>query len=201
MVGVIRQPAFLLYDYQLLKTLPHEEWVNGFAEILKHACIKDATMFKLLEKHSINYFKKNKEALSLLIQRNALLKAKVVKTDEWEQGDRKLLNFGHTLGHAIENTYQLPHGHAVTIGMVMAAFISQKILNFKQTDRIITLIKQYELTPFFEFDAQDALNKMMADKKRINNTIYYILLEKIGKAVYRPLPIKDVQEIVTTLSR
>ena len=141
MVGLIRQPSFLLYDYSLLKSLPKEEWVNGFAEIIKHACIKDGAMFKLLEENGLRSFQNDPVLLNKLIQRNALLKSKVVQQDEFEKGDRKLLNFGHTLGHAIENTYQLPHGHAVTIGMVIAAYISRDIFNFNGAERIVSLIK------------------------------------------------------------
>ena len=82
---------------------------------------------------SLNDFQKDTKLLNKLIQRNALLKSKVVQEDEFEQGDRKLLNFGHTFGHAIENTYQLPHGHAVTIGMVIAAYLSENIVGFKDS--------------------------------------------------------------------
>src|SRR3954466_5235588 len=99
MVGLIRQPAFLLYDYSLLKSLPKEEWINGFAEIIKHACIKDAAMFMLLEKNTLSFFQKDITATAKLIQRNALIKTKVVVDDEFEKGERKILNFGHTLGH------------------------------------------------------------------------------------------------------
>src|SRR4051812_35372984 len=108
MVGLIRQPDFLLFDFAFLKSLPREEWVNGFAEIIKHACIKDAPMFSLLEQNKLSFFQKDMVAFAKLVQRNALLKTKVVLNDEFEKGERKLLNFGHTLGHAIENLYQIP---------------------------------------------------------------------------------------------
>jgi 3-dehydroquinate synthase len=98
MVGLIRQPQFILYDFSFLKTLPKEEWVNGFAEIIKHAAIKDAIMFAELESQNLNYYRKDSAAMASLIKRNALLKTKVVISDETEQGDRKLLNFGHTFG-------------------------------------------------------------------------------------------------------
>src|SRR6187551_290848 len=153
MVGLIRQPAFLLYDYSFLKSLPNKEWINGFAEIIKHACIKDAAMFKSLEQHKLRDFQKDNELLNKLIQRNTLIKSKVVQQDEFEQGDRKLLNYGHTLGHAIENTYKLPHGHAVSIGMVIAAYISRDMLQLKDADRIAFLIVKYGLTAFFKFNA------------------------------------------------
>ncbi|HEY0298312.1 MAG TPA: 3-dehydroquinate synthase [Arachidicoccus sp.] len=201
MVGVIRQPKFLLYDYSLLKTLPQCEWTNGFAEIIKHAAIKDAAMFKLLETHSLKDFQKNKELLGKLIERNALLKAKVVQLDEFEQGDRKLLNFGHTLGHAIENKYQLPHGHAVSIGMVAAAYLSKALLGFVSSERLIKLIEAYGLTAFYDFDVQDALRKMLSDKKRVNNNINYVLLKKIGQSIYKPLTIEEIAPVIESVGR
>lgn len=200
MAGVIRQPDFLLYDYSLLKSLPKEEWTNGFAEVIKHACIKDAPMFKLLEQHKLSDFQKNKVLLNKLIQRNALLKAKVVQEDEFEQGERKLLNFGHTLGHAIENTYQLPHGHAVAIGMVVAAYLSAGLIGFKGAEKVVNVIKQYGLPAFYAYDADKALQLMMSDKKRVRDVIYYVLLEKIGKGVIQPLSVNEIAPIVKQLA-
>jgi len=201
MVGLIRQPEFLLYDYTLLKTLPREEWINGFAEIIKHACIKDAAMFTLLDEHKPADFQKDKVLLNKLIQRNALLKSKVVQIDEFEQGDRKLLNFGHTLGHAIENTYKLPHGHAVSIGMVAAAYLSASLLKFKDAGKIATLIVKYGLPAFYKYDAGKALENMRADKKRISKEIHYVLLEKIGKGVVKPLTMDIIAPVIKQLSQ
>ncbi|MEX6686710.1 3-dehydroquinate synthase [Danxiaibacter flavus] len=200
MVGLIRQPSFLLYDYSLLKSLPKEQWVNGFAEIIKHACIKDAAMFKLLEQHKLTDFQKDKILLNKLIQRNALIKAKVVEQDEFEQGDRKLLNFGHTLGHAIENKYQLPHGYAVSIGMVVAAYLSVNEAGFKGVERLVSLIEKYGLPAFAQFDVEEAIQMMRADKKRIKDELHYVLLEKIGKGIIKPLTTKEIQPILEQLA-
>ena len=100
--------------------MPQDQWVNGFAEIIKHACIKDEELFDLLENNSLNFLKSSTEKTDELIKTNVDIKYNIVTNDEFEKGDRKLLNFGHTLGHAIENIYALPHGHAVSIGMVAA---------------------------------------------------------------------------------
>lgn len=197
MVGLIRQPHFLLYDYSLLKSLPEEEWINGFAEVVKHAAIKDAAMFKLLEQHSLSDFQNDASLLNKLIQRNAVLKAKVVQEDEFENGDRKLLNFGHTLGHAIENDYSLPHGFAIAIGMVVAAHISEQYTGFAATEKLVRLIKQYGLPTFLRFNVDKALQNMMKDKKRFKKELHYILLEKIGKAKVEPLTFEDIQPIIT----
>lgn len=199
MVGLIKQPSFLLYDFSILKSLPKEEWVNGFAEVIKHACIKDAAMFTLLEQNKLSFFQKNPSELSKLVQRNALIKTKVVVADEFENGDRKLLNFGHTLGHAIENLYQIPHGHAVSIGMGVACKISSSVLGFKETERVVKILKQYGLPPQFDFDKAEAFRILKNDKKKSNQSINYILLKKIGKAEVIPLSFDQIQTLLNDL--
>ena len=200
MVGLIRQPSFLLYDYSLLKSLPKQEWINGFAEIIKHAAIKDAAMFKLLEQHSLKDFQNDAALVNKLIQRNAVLKAKVVQEDEWENGERKLLNFGHTLGHAIENDNSLPHGFAIAIGMVVAAHISEQYTGFAATEKLVAVLKKYGLPTFLKFNTDKALQNMMKDKKRFKKELHYVLLKKIGKAVIQPLTIEDIQLAITNFS-
>ncbi|WP_118952245.1 3-dehydroquinate synthase [Taibaiella helva] len=193
MMGLVRQPEFILYDYTLLDTLPEEEWIGGFAEVIKHAAIKDAGMFALLEQHTLADFRKDKALLADLIHRNALLKANVVREDEWENGDRKLLNFGHTLGHAIENNYELSHGQAISIGMAFAAKISEACTGFKETERLTTLLERYQLPVQFAFDSRQALHYMMADKKKAGEKISYVLLDAIGSAVVQPLSIDEIR--------
>jgi len=195
MVGLIRQPSFLLYDYSFLKTLPLDEWQNGFAEIIKHACIKDAAMFKELQQHRLSDYKKDVSLLKKLIERNVMLKTKVVLADEREQGERKLLNFGHTLGHAIENMYELSHGQAISIGMTYATIISQQLKGFKDTDAVVSLLANYGLPTFAGFDAKKAFRVLQKDKKKDDVSIHYILLEKTGKAVVQPLLFVQLKEI------
>ena len=195
MVGLIRQPAFLLFDTSFLKSLLKTEWQNGFAEIIKHACIKDAAMFRLLQNHKLSDFQKNSKLAASLIERNVLIKTKVVVGDEFEQGERKLLNYGHTLGHAIENMYELSHGQAISIGMTYAAIMSQHLKRFKGAEEVVSLLERYGLPTFAEFDTQKAFKILMMDKKKDNVSINYILLEKIGKGVIQPLLFVQLQEI------
>jgi 3-dehydroquinate synthase len=195
MVGLIRQPAFLLFDPSFLQTLPKKEWQNGFAEIIKHACIKDAVMFRLLQKHKLSDFQKNEKLLTALIEQNVLIKTKVVEADEFEQGERKLLNFGHTLGHAIENMYELSHGQAISIGMSYAALMSQQLKHFTGAEAVVTLLDQYGLPTFAKFNTKKAFKILLMDKKKDNVSINYILLEKIGKGVIQPLLFVQLQEI------
>lgn len=194
MVGIICQPSFLLLDAALLQTLPENEWKNGFAEIIKHASIKDVAMFKNLEENNLDFYKKRKNELNALIHRNALLKTRVVQQDEFEKGDRKLLNFGHTLGHALENQYELSHGEAIAIGMAFASSLSQKINGFKNADRIVGLLNQYGLPTAFEFDKDKVIAVLKMDKKKTKDSINFILLEKIGKAYIQPISIHQLYE-------
>ena len=198
-VGVTRQPLFILHDLIFLNTLPESEWQNGFAEIIKHACIKDAAMFKQLQSHDLKYYRSKKKELCLLIQRNAKIKLNVVQKDEFEQADRKLLNFGHTLGHALENQYELSHGQAISIGMTYASEISEQLLGFKQTESVVKVLEQYGLPTYANFNKQKVFDVLKMDKKRARKEMNYILLEKIGKGIVLPIPLKDLEKIITKL--
>jgi 3-dehydroquinate synthase len=194
MVGIIRQPSFLLFDPFLLQTLPDHEWRNGFAEIIKHASIKDAAMFKQLEQNDLTFYQKKKKELAALIQRNVLLKTRIVQQDEFEKGDRKLLNFGHTLGHALENQYDLSHGQAISIGMSYASKLSQKLAGFKNVDAVVGLLDRYGLPTFAEFDKEKVISVLKMDKKKTKDFIHFILLEKTGKAFIREISIQQLYE-------
>lgn len=199
MVGTIRQPAFLLYDYSLLKTLPREEWVNGFAEIIKHAAIRDAALFRELEKNKLSTYQKDKSALARLIRRNVTIKSTVVEKDEFEHGERRLLNFGHTLGHAIENLYGLSHGQAISIGMVAACMISEQFTPFKDTDRVISTLKKYGLPTLAEFDTKEVMNVLRKDKKKVKDTMNYVLLNKIGVGIVKPIPVNELEKLLQSI--
>ena len=192
MVGAIKQPSFILQDLQFLSTLPETEWQNGFAEIIKHACIKDAAMFRNLELNDLAFYIKHKKEVSSLIRRNVLLKAKVVMQDEFERGDRKLLNFGHTLGHALENQYELSHGQAISIGMTYASDLSHKLNGFKSTKRVPAVLEKYGLPTYAQFDKDKVIHVLKMDKKKEKNFINFILLQKIGKAVIEKISIDQL---------
>ena len=199
MVGIIRQPAFILHDMVFVNSLPQSEWENGFAEIIKHACIKDAAMFQQLESNSLKKYQTKKTLLCELVQRNALLKTKVVQKDEFESGERKLLNFGHTLAHAIENMYAFSHGQAVAIGSTYACHISEQLTGFKQTARVVALLSKYGLPTYAEFDKAKAFDILQKDKKKVSTTMNYVLLEKIGKGVVKNIPLNQLESIITKL--
>ena len=196
LIGFTNQPSHILYDWTFLKTLPETEWQNGFAEIIKHACIKDAPMFTLLQNKNLKYFQHKKTELASLIERNVKIKIKIVLSDEFEKGERKLLNFGHTIGHAIENQYKIPHGHAVSIGMTYAASISKEICNFKKSKEISHLLLNYGLPTKIKIDKTKILDAISMDKKKNGDEINFILLNKIGKGIIKSLPIKEFSKFL-----
>ncbi len=198
LVGLIRQPEFLLFDFSLLNSLPQQHWVNGFAEIIKHACIKDCVLFELLENETLENFQLDEKKLSNLVKKNVAIKTAVVVQDEFEQGDRRLLNFGHTIGHAIENNYQLLHGHAISIGMMAACSLSVTLNEFPvlDRDRVARLIEKYQLPIHQKTDWKKIWEILKMDKKRAGKEMNFVLLNKIGEAVVYPIPMGQLQDLI-----
>ncbi|MFC5045744.1 3-dehydroquinate synthase [Aquimarina hainanensis] len=190
MVGVISESEMVLVDTNYLGTLPAEQMRSGLAEMLKHGLIKDQTYWKKMSDLS----KLTTEDLDLLIYDSVIIKNEIVTIDPTEQNIRKFLNYGHTIGHAIESFYlthpDLPtllHGEAIAIGMIMEGFLSHHLLDLSkealseiteiilQTFPKVSIPKQYE---------QEIINLLIHDKKNENGTIYFVLLNKIGEATY-----------------
>lgn len=192
MVGTITQPKFLLYDMSFLKSLPELEWRNGFAEIIKHAAIKKADLFRELEGASLQHYQQDPAALQKLIQENVLLKAGVVQQDERESGERRLLNFGHTLAHALEKKYELMHGEAVAIGMVFAAKLSAALCGFEKVDVLATVIANYGLSTSLRYDKDTVFDVLKRDKKKEGDVVHFILLQHIGTAIVKKISLTDL---------
>jgi len=197
---VIRQPDFILFDFRFLQSLPDQQWINGFAEVIKHACIKDRSLFELLEAHRLKDFQSDTDLLFKLIEKNISIKSGIVANDEFEDGERKLLNFGHTLGHAIENVFRLPHGYAVSIGMAAAAAISteRKLLQEAERERIVALLEAYQLPVYIDIeDARESvMQNLKMDKKRTSTTIDFILLNRIGEALIQPISFTEIDRLM-----
>jgi 3-dehydroquinate synthase len=195
LLGTIQQPEFIFYDTRFLETLPAAEWSNGFAEVIKYACLFDRALFDELSQHDLGNYQNNSEALQLLIERCVNWKNNIVLADEHENGRRKLLNFGHTAGHAIETVHKMPHGFAVGIGMLIACNISETILQLDVTIRqqLETLLQRYGLPVAANIDTEAVLSVLKMDKKRSAGSISYILLEDIGKPIIRELDFDEIQ--------
>jgi 3-dehydroquinate synthase len=201
LLGTIRQPEFILFDYSLPLTMPDDEWHNGFAEIIKYACIMDATLFTYLEENRDKAMQRDVAILEYLVERSVELKTKVVLEDEFENGSRRWLNFGHTLGHAVEKLENIAHGKAVAIGMVAAAKISEKLKGFPtaQTNRLIRLINDYQLPVTLTSNKEEVYNIFRMDKKREGDAIHFVLLEEIGKALTQAVPISELKQLLDEL--
>jgi 3-dehydroquinate synthase len=200
MLGVIRQPEFLLFDYDLLDTLPETELYNGFAEIIKYACICDAGLFHYLEENRNKALSRDRQVIAKLVERSAEIKSEIVQQDEFENGKRRLLNFGHTIGHAVEKIEKIAHGQAVAIGMHAAASFSEQLSDLSGEDkqRIKQLIESYHLPVHLQSDPQKIEQLFRMDKKREQNFIHFILLEKIGQAVIKPVTLDNIKQLLTT---
>lgn len=193
-VGNIRQPGFLFYDVSFLDTLPMAEWRNGFAEIIKHGAILDKKLYEEVATNTIATYQKNTSLLEKLISKNVAIKTGIVQKDEFEKAERKLLNFGHTLGHAIENTYELSHGEAISIGMVAAAYIAEQLGNKPSKESLITTFTKYGLPTYKKFEVKKIMNILLKDKKKTADGIHYIILQEIGKAAIHKLDAASIKQ-------
>jgi len=185
MVGTFHQPAHVFADTDTLKSLPKREWNEGFAEIIKHAAIRDASMFDAIEQVA-----QGKGDLVGLIRRNISIKASVVESDEFERtGTRAILNFGHTIGHAIEAAAgygRLLHGEAISMGLNAAAWLASKVsgLTSVELERIRAALVAFELPLKLPEDITDEeiLRRMKMDKKFDEGSIRFVLIRKLGDA-------------------
>jgi 3-dehydroquinate synthase len=198
MVGVFNQPEFVICDMNLLRTLPENEVLCGLAEIVKHAAIADSDMFSYLEEHYEQALELDNVVIEKLIYDSLVIKSSIVNRDEKEEGERKKLNFGHTFGHAIEKTTGVPHGEAVAVGMLVAAKLSAKRGHLQSEDvkRIEELLKKLKLPTILPIDKGTILDALRKDKKRRGDTIDFVLLHGIGKAVVQEISMKELENVV-----
>ncbi|MBL7713278.1 MAG: 3-dehydroquinate synthase [Chitinophagaceae bacterium] len=195
MLGNIRQPGFILYDLSFLESLQEKEWSNGFAEVIKYACIGDAGLLEELSASTLTAYKIRPEKLNGLIHRCVQQKNTIVLADEQENGIRKLLNFGHTTGHAFETLYHLQHGQAVAFGMIVALIASEAILGVSRELRpqLVSILEQYGLQSRLRIDVEKVIDAVKRDKKRKEGTIDFILLQEAGKAIVEPVTFDQVR--------
>jgi 3-dehydroquinate synthase len=186
LLGTFCQPAGVFIDVKCLDTLPDTEYQNGLAEVVKYGIIDSEDLFRQLESGVEMIRSRNRPFLETIIQRACTIKKGIVEMDEREQGLRRILNFGHTLGHALEaaSEYGISHGSAVAVGMVAAARISQKLYGLPAGDRerIEGLIASLSLACRIPqaLATEDILSGLQRDKKKDGDTIHFVLLKKIG---------------------
>ncbi len=186
-IGVFYQPSLVVADIDTLKTLPEAELTNGLAEVIKHAAIRNRNFFNFLDLNLERARALDTSMLEEIVLENVLIKAEVVVKDEKESGLRGILNYGHTVGHAIEavSDFKLKHGHCVAIGMTAAARISARMGILEEGDeiRLTKVIKKAGLpTKMPGLKTEDIIQAMKHDKKVQQGKIRFVLLKSIGDA-------------------
>lgn len=186
-IGVIREPKLVLVITPFLRTLEERQWLSGFAEMLKHGLIDSEPHWAMLKQ--VMPF----DNINDLIRDSIEIKSGVVSQDPTEKNLRKVLNFGHTLGHAIESHFlekdkyhPLLHGEAIVAGMIMESYLSHKLLGLgtnQLEDIKKTFQKRYKKIEFTESDIEDILSLLIFDKKNTHGNINFVLLQRIGEAI------------------
>jgi 3-dehydroquinate synthase len=209
LVGAFHQPRLVLCDLDTLRTLPMREFRAGLAEVIKYGIIYDAALFERLERDLPKLLKRNLPTLEEVIARCCEIKADVVGQDETESGLRAILNFGHTIGHAIENISgygKFLHGEAISIGQVAAAAISGSLLGLPmaEVERIRKLFQDAGLPTQIRLSAlqrKKLFAAMRLDKKVVGGEIKFVLAKKIGETVWgQDVPEAVVQEALNFVS-
>ncbi len=187
LLGAFYQPKKVYIDTSTLRSLSQHEFTNGIAEVVKYACILDAALFSYLEKNIQLIMKRKAIVLNHIITRCCKLKGNIVEQDEWDTDARRILNFGHTIGHAIEaiTDYRIPHGRAVAIGIVAEGTISasSNMISRTETNRIKKLLEAFGLPT--QLPSSININQLLEateyDKKAQNGIVHYTLLAGIGR--------------------
>ncbi len=188
MVGAFYMPKLVYINVSTLKTLDDRQFYSGFAEVMKHGLIKDSLFYEWLLENMYEICDRDLDTLLEMVERSCKIKKLVVENDPMEKGDRALLNFGHTIGHAIEKykNFSLTHGECVALGSVAAAFISWKHnwLSMEEYYEIRDMFVPFNLPISIEdIEPQEILKLTKSDKKMDGDCIKFILLKKAGKAV------------------
>jgi 3-dehydroquinate synthase len=208
LVGAFHQPKFVLCDIDVLRTLPVREFRAGLAEVIKYGIIYDAALFARLERDLAKMLKREPKTLTEVIARCCEIKADVVSQDETESGLRAILNFGHTIGHAIENISgygKYLHGEAISIGQIAAARISAAMagLTAIEAERIKTLFKRAGLPTEIQLNAgqqKKLFGAMRLDKKVSAGEVKFVLAKKIGETIWgQKVPEARIQEALDTI--
>jgi 3-dehydroquinate synthase len=198
-LGNIRQPEFVICDPTMLLTLSEEEYLSGLSELIKTAIIGSNDLFELIESEHERIMKRDRHLLTTLVARSVNFKASVVTEDEREEGRRRILNFGHTYGHAIEMQMSIKHGFAVATGMEIATEFSfeKGFIDLSLKNRIINLLKKYQLLDDRNIPAENIEHLIQQDKKKIGNEMNFVFIKDIGKAVVEKVPVSEVTEFYT----
>jgi len=200
-VGLFQQPRFVLCDPAVLSTLPRREVGNGLAEIVKHAAIGGPRLFEALEASPQDALELRPGFVEDMIGQSVAIKAAVVGRDEKESGARRVLNFGHTLGHAFEAKLGLSHGEAVSLGMVAAADLSVRrgLLSVEEAGRLRGLLGRLGLPTDAAFDPDIILDAVRRDKKRSGAGLKFVFLRRIGEPAVEDVSLDELEREIHDL--
>ncbi len=198
----------IVADVATLATLPEREFREGLAEVIKYGAIMDAPMVADLERDLAKILARDAAVLEAMVERSLRHKANVVEGDERESGRRKILNFGHTVGHAIEASSgygNFLHGEAVAIGMVAACKLSRKFAGLAESEetRLVELIRRAGLPtemPAAPGIGEDFMRALRVDKKRIEKQIEFVVIDKVGHAYTQSLQIDAIMSTLSSIS-
>lgn len=189
LIGSIYQPKKVYIDPKMLDTLPLNELRNGIVEMIKHGAIADLPFFEFLEKHADALLALNSEIVDQAIHYSCCIKKQIVEEDEREIGKRRILNFGHTIGHALEKLhgFELPHGEAIALGMLIEGYLAVQLgyLHENELERIRKILQIYgiPLTLRMPLNVKDILEAMILDKKSINGSPRFVIINRIGSVM------------------
>lgn len=202
LIGAFYQPGLVLIDTATLDTLPEREYLSGLAEVAKYGIVLDGTLFDFMSANTGKLLDRDKEALLTVIKRSCSLKASIVEKDEKEAGLRAVLNYGHTIGHAVETLTcykKYTHGEAVAIGMAQAARLSESMgfTDKAETEKIITLLKSLHLpVEIPSFRQSEYLEALVHDKKVREGGINFVFNRGIGD--FHISRVSDIQSLLKT---
>ena len=190
MLGNIRQPEFVICDTEMLLTLSEQEYLSGLAELIKTAVIGDIDLFDLIERSHKDVMVRNVNLLTSLVSKSVNFKASIVSIDEKETGIRRILNFGHTYGHAVEMQMSVKHGFAIATGMELSTefSFSKGLISVAEKDRIISLLKSFDLIGDHNIPDDQLERLILHDKKKTGLNIHFVFTEGIGKAIVKKVP-------------
>ena len=196
MLGVFNQPELVLCDPEFISTLSEEDFTCGLAEVIKHAAIADLNLLSFLEVNQQAVLAREPWAVERLVQDSVRIKSGVVSQDEKESGLRRVLNFGHTLGHALEKETGISHGRAVSQGMAAAAKLSVRrgLLSEADCARFMSLLHAYRLPTALQAEPDNLAQALARDKKREGEDMHFVLVQGLGRAVVHTLPLSEVEQ-------
>ena len=197
-IGTFRQPELVVCDPAFLGTVPEREIRSGYAEVIKAAAIADASLLSYLEENADAALRLEAEVVERALYGALSVKTRIVESDEAEKGERMKLNFGHTIGHAVESTQHIPHGEAVSIGMVTDLMLSKTHLGLDigEVSRVKKLLHQFGLPVVLPGEREELAAALLHDKKRRGGHVLMALLKKLGEARIVAVEISELEGVL-----